>query len=78
MCVDSAYMRKSLVLELLLKLSDTLHILYNTDLMSTCMKKCPAKNYFWQSDCLSNLAILYGLCFLDSGFFIDQYCAGSI
>ena len=24
------------------------------------MKKCHAKNNFWQSDCLSNLAILYG------------------
>ena len=36
--------------------------------MSMCMKKCYAKTYFWQSDCLSNLAILYGLCILDSSF----------
>ena len=34
------------------------------------------QNYFWQSDCLSNLAILYGLCMLDSSFFIDYYCEG--
>ena len=26
------------------------------------------KIYFWQIDCLSNLAILYGLCILDSSF----------
>ena len=32
------------------------------------------KKYFWQSDCLSNLAILYGLCILDSSFL--YYCAG--
>ena len=31
------------------------------------------KNYFWQSDCVPNLAILYGLCILDSGFLIDHY-----
>ena len=38
-----------------------------------CMKKCHAKKYFWQSDCLSNIAILYGLCMLDSSFL---YCGG--
>ena len=26
------------------------------------------KKYFWQSDCLSNLVILYSLCILDSSF----------
>ena len=26
------------------------------------------KKFFWQSDCLSNLVILYGLCILDSTF----------
>ena len=26
------------------------------------------KIYFWQIDCISNLAILYGLCILDSSF----------
>ena len=38
--------------------------------MSMCMKKCHAKKIFFfvQSDCLSNLAILYGLCILDSSF----------
>ena len=41
---------------------------YNTDIMSMCLKKCHAKKYFWQSDCLSNLAILYALCILDSSF----------
>ena len=42
----------------------------NTDIMTMCMKKCHAKkiNCFWKSDCLSNLAILYGLCILDSSF----------
>ena len=34
-----------------------------------CMKKCHAKEFFFlQSDCLSNLAILYGLCILDISF----------
>ena len=28
----------------------------------------PKKIYFWQSDCLSNLASLYGLCILHSSF----------
>ena len=36
------------------------------ELMSMCMKKCHGKKnfleMFWQSDCLSNLAILYDLC----------------
>ena len=30
-----------------------------------CMRKCR------QNDCLSNLAILYGLCILDSSFFFS-------
>ena len=35
------------------------------------MKRCHAKKkYFWQSDCLSNLAILYGLCILHSSFLL--------
>ena len=39
------------------------------------MKKCHAKNFFLLNNCLSNLAILYGLCilfvFLILIFFID-------
>ena len=34
------------------------------------------KNYFWQSDCISNLAILYGLCILDSSFLYQPLLHG--
>ena len=65
--LDGAYTSqgKQFVPELLLKLSDT--FTSNKDILSMCMK-CHAKKYFWQSDSLSNLAILYGLCILDSSF----------
>ena len=55
-----------LVPELLLKLSDTLHLQYryNEHVHEVSYKK----KHFWQRDCLSNLAILYGLCILDSSF----------
>ena len=56
-----------LVPELLLKLSDTLHKQYRYIEHLHEELSCP-KKYFWQSDCLSNLAILYGFCILDSRF----------
>ena len=56
-----------LVPELLLKLSDSLPIQYwNSEHVH---EEVPCQNtYFWQSNCLSNLAILYGLCIIDSSF----------
>ena len=49
------------------KLSDTLHIQYryNEPVHEEVSRQ---KNFFWQSDCFANLAILYGLCILDSSF----------
>ena len=50
-----------------LKLSNTLHIQdrYNEHVHEEVSSQ---KKYFWQNDCLSNLAILYGLCILNSSF----------
>ena len=58
-----------LVPELLLKLSDTLH--KHIGILGMCMKKCHAKKkrvFVWLNNCLSNLAILYGLCILAISF----------
>ena len=65
-----------LVPELLLKLSDTVHIQYryNEHVHEvSCQKK-----FFLQSDCLSNLAILYGLCILDSSFPYWPLCVSGV
>ena len=56
-----------LVLELLLKLSDTLHKQYRYIEHVHEEVSCQ-KSYFCPSDCLSNLVILYGLCIPDSSF----------
>ena len=43
------------------------------------MKNCHAKKMFWgQSECLSNLAILYGLCILDSSFCRTCFSMGDL
>ena len=48
---------------------DLILCINNIDMLSMCMKKCHAKKInFWQSDCLSTFAILFGLGILDSSF----------
>ena len=56
-----------LIPEPLLKLSDTLDIQYRYNEHVHENVSCQNK-YFWQSNCLLNLAILYSLCILDSSF----------
>ena len=61
--------------EVLLKLSDTLHIQYRYN--EHVHEEVHEIFFFLQSDCLSNLAILYGLCILDSSLlYLPLLCWG--
>ena len=79
LCLASAYTGKSACTRVFYW-SDLILCINNIDILSMCTKKCHAiKLFFLQNDCLSNLAILHGLCILDcSFFFIDHYFAGGI
>ena len=43
-------------------------VIHNTDILRMGMKEMSTIVLVWQNDCLSNLAISYGLCTLDSTF----------
>ena len=61
-----------LVPELLLKLSDTLHKQYRYIEHAHEEVSCQQK-LFWLNNCLSNLATLYGLCFLKKQLVLEQF-----